>query len=141
MRAWPLIIAFVMLGSLVACGMTPVHARDNGQYAQASPAEREWFNKQLVPGSGMKCCSEADGITAQEDIREGHYWTRFTAQVPIWHAETSEYTKIEQDSGWLEVPDKAVLQGPNKMGRPIVWWWADTAGKLRVRCYAPGAGL
>jgi hypothetical protein len=100
-----------------------------GQYAQYSPEQRKWFKEQNVPGSGYPCCSVADGLQAQEDIRNGHYWTRFSIGL--------------FDSGWMQVPDEVVIHGPNKNGFPVVWWFLENgdATMLRIRCYAPGAGL
>jgi hypothetical protein len=55
----------------------PVLARDNGQYNSVSPDVRAWFRAQKSPKTGALCCSEADGIYAEEDIRQGQYWTRW----------------------------------------------------------------
>ncbi len=101
-----------------------------GQYAQVEPQIRKWFNDQLIPGSNQRCCSEADGVTAEPDIRDGHHWVRFTAKMP----EGSEV-----DSGWMEVPDTAVLNGPNLYKAPVVWWGWNNG--IYIRCYAPGAGI
>ena len=70
------------------------------------------------------CCTEADGNEAQEDIRDGHYWTTWPAVAPVWYP----------------VPDEVVIRGPNKIGRPVVWtYWEN--GTLHIRCYAPGGGV
>ena len=65
----------VVLLVLVLC--VPALARDNGQYAQVSPELRQWFRSQKSPKTGGLCCNEADGIYAEEDIRDGRYWTRW----------------------------------------------------------------
>lgn len=99
-----------------------------GQYAQVDPATREWFRSQRVPGGervGQSCCSEADGTTAEEDIRGDHYWIRFQAR--------------GIDSGWMQVPDEVVIHEPNRHGAPVVWWFYNN-GKPAIRCYAPGSG-
>ncbi len=53
----------------------PALARDNGQYNTVSPGIREWFRAQKSPKTGGLCCNEADGTYAEEDIRNGVYWT------------------------------------------------------------------
>ena len=63
-------------------------------------------------------------LEAQEDIRDGHYWTTWPAVAPVWYP----------------VPDEVVIKGPNKTGRPVVWtYWEN--GSLHIRCYAPGGGV
>jgi hypothetical protein len=77
----------------------------------------------------------ADGTSAEEDIRKGHYWVRFTAKQYNDGAEP-----LEVDSGWMLVPDEAVIYNTgNPSGGAIVWWgWQD---KLFIRCFVPGAGI
>ncbi len=106
----------------------PTQARDlEGKYAQADPALKRWFNDQKIPGSGASCCSQADGITAEEDIRNGDYWVRFEANGVLLN--------------WMKVPKEAVLNTPNLRGVPVVWWTItdETSGAATViRCYSPG---
>ena len=112
----------LLLPILVLCA--PALARDNGQYSQVSPEIRQWFRDQKNPKTGMICCSEADGNEAQEDIRDGHYWTTWPAVAPVWYP----------------VPDEVVIKGPNKIGRPVVWIYYER-GQMKIRCFAPGGGV
>lgn len=99
-----------------------------------SDADRDWFRSQRVPGKGYSCCSEADGAQAQEDIRGEHYRVRFTAR------RYADGSFEDEDSGWVDVPDDAVIREPNRHGVPVVWYhWVGLV--LKIRCYAPGAGL
>ena len=109
----------VALLFLVLC--VPALARDNGQYNQVAPEIRQWFRDQKSPKTGMICCSEADGSEAQEDIRDGHYWTTSPAVAPNWY----------------QVPDEVVIKDPNKVGPPVVWVYYER-GEVRIRCYIPG---
>jgi hypothetical protein len=102
----------------------PVLARDNGQYDNVSPEVRQWFRMQKSPKTGALCCNEADGTYAEEDIRNGIYWTRFAL------------TKGE----WIPVPTEVVIKDPNRNGAPVAWWHFHD-GKLEIRCYAPGGGV
>ncbi len=113
--------------------LLPASGRDlDGRYAN-SP-HRAWYEAQLVPGGRMKgqsCCTVADGAIAEEDIREGQYWTQWTVDYgagKILHFP------------WMPVPHDVVLQGPNPRGHPVVWWFTEN-GKPTIRCYAPGAGI
>src|ERR1700746_1656308 len=82
----------------------PAVAGDYGrQWAQSqglSDQEKQWFRQQTVPGGGSKgtsCCSAADGVYAEEDIRDGHYWTRF--QYQKWDYSMSR--NVDANSGWM----------------------------------------
>jgi hypothetical protein len=134
--------AIVAIGLLLALTPAPSHGRElyPGQYAQYPPEIREWFRSQKSPRTGISCCSEADGTYAEEEIRDGHYWTRFTWQ--FCFAKQCQ----DLDSGWMDVPDDVVIHDPNRHGAPVVWWTrasgteAATA-KVRIRCYVPGSGV
>lgn len=126
-------ILLVLCLTLVA---SIAHSREQfpGQYAQVDPAIKKWFNEQKIPGTERLCCSEADGVYAEEDIRGTHYWARFVAK---------QYNEgappVEISSGWMQVPDEAVIHDPNRHGAPVVWWgWQNG---LFIRCYAPGGGF
>ncbi len=40
---------------------------------------------------------------------------------------------------WDDVPDSAVIEKPNRLGYPMVWYWREN-GAPRIRCFIPGAG-
>lgn len=96
-------------------------------WAQLSPQQRQWFRQQVKPDTKMLCCSEpdvgSDAEIVEEDIRNGEYWVR------------SPTTR----GAWIKVPGHAVINEPNKFGRPVVWWrWQD--GLPVAFCFAPGGG-
>src|SRR5436189_5066054 len=95
----------IVLALLFLC--LPALARDNGQYNSVSPEVRQWFRAQKSPKTGGLCGNEADGAYAEEDIRDGRYWTRF------------ELTKGE----WIQVPEDVVIKDPNRNGAPVAWWY------------------
>jgi hypothetical protein len=105
-----------MLALLVLC--VPALARDNGQYNSVSPEVRQWFRSQKSPKTGGLCCNEADGTYAEEDIRNGVYWTRF------------ELTGGE----WIAVPADVVIKALTETVLPSRGGIQE--GKLQIRCYA-----
>jgi hypothetical protein len=119
-----------VLSLLVA---TPIHW--DPKYAQNyTPEQRKWFQEQKVPNGRITCCSVSDGALVEEDIRENHYWIKCPLD-----------TKCPFKK-WTQVPDEALIKGPNKIGRPVVWWGTgdDDEGEDPhpfVKCYVPGAGL
>jgi hypothetical protein len=134
----------VLLGILMHVFLSPAHARWREEYAQLSPQERQWWRDQKNPQTHVPCCSTADGTYAQEDIRNGVYWTRFKYEVTrTGQDETTR--KEELDSGWMEVPKEVILDTtPNMHGAPAVWWGVNYPGQGGapvpfIRCFAPGA--
>jgi hypothetical protein len=118
---------------LLALLTTVASATWRPEYAQLDSGTREWFRAQKNPTTNVPCCSEADGVSAQEDIRDGRYWTRFV-------------TREGLDSGWMQVPEDAILRSSNRNGAPVAWYAAKSAGAagpsvLWIRCYATGAKL
>ena len=97
------------------------HARDRGQFANANPELRAWFNG-LKSGKGP-CCSDADG-TAVSDVD--------------WESGDGHY-RVRIDGEWVVVPDNAVINEPNRVGRTMVWPIRDGVGGLYIRCFMPGS--
>ncbi|WP_194390217.1 hypothetical protein [Bradyrhizobium sp. CCBAU 51765] len=95
------------------------HAHD-----QSRPELNSWFES-LESGRGP-CCSGADGTALSDadwEVKDGHYRVRIKSQ-------------------WWDVPDEAVIRGPNRAGRTMVWPFYDwTLGEARIeiRCFIPGA--
>jgi hypothetical protein len=109
-------LAAVLLALTLHAGV----ARDLGQYAGTSPELKSWFDS-LRSGKGP-CCSDADGSAVSDvdwESRSGHY-------------------RVRLDGVWFDVPDEAVLTGPNRVGRTMVWPLVGTAGTT-IRCFLPGS--
>ena len=98
----------------------PALARDDGRFNHLPVDLHDWFRSQKSPMTGEHCCDEADGTYVEEDIREGHYWVRWST---VWQ--------------WQRVPDEVIIHGPNRVGLPVVWWHYDHKG-VRIRCFVPG---
>jgi hypothetical protein len=110
--------------SIFGASCSRVFGRDNGQWENVDPKVKQWFREQKSPKTGGYCCDESDGTYAEEDIRDGHYWTRF-----------------EQSGGrWIPVPDEVVIHDSNRNGAPVAWWFREN-GILLIRCYAPGGKM
>lgn len=103
----------------------PVLGRDNGQYAQTSPDMHEWFKGLRGDhGKGTPCCADADGTSDPN-------WTGKKGTDGIWHYQ------VEIKGKWIEVPEDAVVDGPNRAGRTVVWTY-DLYGETYIRCFMPG---
>lgn len=103
---------------LVVLGPAAGVARDDGRYAGSTL--KPWFD-QLRSGKGP-CCSDADGSAVSDadwDTRDGHY-------------------RVRLDGEWIDVPDDAVVAGPNRAGRTMLWLMYQD-GHPAVRCFIPGS--
>jgi len=84
------------------------------------PELNGWFDK-LASGKGL-CCSFADGTAVADpdwDSKDGHY-------------------RVRLPEGWIDVPDDAVINEPNRDGRTMVWPLRGYLG-VSVRCFMPGS--
>lgn len=112
----------VGLALLFAMLVSVVIARDNGQWAQATPEQREFFDG-LRNKNGMQCCSNSDGFDATWEVRGDKYWVMIEGE-------------------WREVPPKALLDVSNKYGVAKVWYtrkWVDGVLKFaEISCFLRG---
>jgi hypothetical protein len=90
-----------------------------------------WFES-LRNKLGLYCCAEADG----HPLDDGE-----------WDMKDNNYRVFIQGE-WIVVPDDAVLSGPNKFGKAMVWLRNDArvaSGEIhnitRIQCFIPGSGV
>jgi hypothetical protein len=67
---------------------------------------KPWFDD-LHNQAGQFCCSDADG----HPVDDGD-----------WDMKDNRYRVIVQVD-WTVVPDDAIVSGPNKFGKAVVWLW------------------
>jgi hypothetical protein len=86
-----------------------------------------WFES-LRNKLGLYCCAKADGNVLDDgewDIKGNNY-------------------RVFVQGRWVVVPDDAVLSGPNKFGKAIVWF-RNYPGRVtpdtRILCFLPGSGV
>jgi hypothetical protein len=112
-----------MLKLLLAFGfVVSIHLTDR-------PELNEWAES-LKAGNGMPCCENAEAHPLEE---------------PEWRVNSEGHYEVFLEGAWWDVPDSAVVQGPNKYGRVLVWYAPvrDTDGKVvavYIRCFLPAAG-
>jgi hypothetical protein len=86
-----------------------------------------WFES-LRNKLGLYCCAKADGHV----LDDGE-----------WDTKDNNYRVFVQGR-WFVVPDDAVLSGPNKFGKAIVWFRnypGRTTPDTRILCFLPGSGV
>ena len=86
-----------------------------------------WFES-LRNKLGLYCCAKADGHPLDDgewDIKDNNY-------------------RVFIQGRWVVVPDDAVLSGPNKFGKAMVWFrnypWRVTPD-TRIQCFISGSGV
>jgi hypothetical protein len=98
----------------------PLMAVDRaGAHDRQHPELNRWYES-LHSGKGP-CCdgSEATRLDdADWDMKDGHY-------------------RVRIDGEWVDVAKEAVVDGPNRAGRAMVWPYYED-GHPRARCFMPG---
>src|ERR1035438_2172522 len=94
----------------------PVQAHDLDKTDNNSPEIKAWVLS-LKNGPGVACCATADGWRPQ-DVE--------------WDTNKKGY-RVQIEGHWVEVPDEAVIHGPNKLGHAEVWYY-HIDGLPAVRC-------
>jgi hypothetical protein len=96
-----------------ATGCARAHDREHTEL-------NSWYES-LHSGKGP-CCDGSDATRVDDadwDTREGHY-------------------RVRIDGEWVDVPNDAVVDGPNRAGRTMVWpYYLD--GHPKARCFMPGS--
>ncbi len=112
----------IALAAIVALAlMTPVLARDNGQFSNVPPDIRAWFES-VRSKNGIPCCDIGDGHRTDYDMRASHYY------VPI-------------NGKWIQVPDDAVVENYGNPTGDAVVWYTEFKDAVIIRCFVPGPGL
>lgn len=100
----------------------------------------EWF-RSLKSKSGTACCDNGDAEHAEAEWDTGRNGYRVYLRNP----QTGQ-------GWWYDVPDSAMIEGPNKEGIAMVWWTPTYSnGKIAVgadgrmavnwRCFIAGGGI
>src|SRR5438046_1981724 len=85
-----------------------------------------WFES-LRNKLRLYCCAKTDGHPLEDDE---------------WDIKDNSYRVFLQGE-WTVVPDDAVISGPNKFGKAIVWFREPrgVTPKTRIQCFLPGSGV
>src|SRR5713226_4570966 len=83
-----------------------------------------------IPSGTGPCCDGSDSAHAEPSDWE-------TQNKPRSHY------KVRLDGVWADVPDEAVVTGPNRDGRTLVWYYDSWTGHSGIpgkviKCFMPG---
>ena len=114
---WLALVIVSLIILVLVLSIHPIRAHDH-----ARPGLDGWYSG-LRSGKGP--CCDGPGVDALH-----------LADVD-WESKDGRY-RVRIEGVWIDVPKEAVLDGPNRDGRTLVWpTWQD--GKRAVRCFMPGA--
>lgn len=122
----------VMLGSVVAFVIAMIFlivflvhaafARDLGQWKDADPELRAWYQSLIQPDSGISCCGEADSYWCDEGARG--------QQVICTINDSRDDNALKRhpipNGTVIEIPPNKINRDPNPTGRAVVFM--STAG-------------
>jgi hypothetical protein len=78
--------------------------------------------RQPAQQSRCVCCSDADGFAVSDSD---------------WESAGGKF-RVRLGDRWYDVPDGALITGPNRAGRTMVWPIEINGAKI-IRCFMPGA--
>lgn len=113
LAAW-IVYVLILLGAAAITSYAFAH--DHGR-----PDLNKWF-QDLRSRAKAPCCDGSDAVRLDDpdwESRDGHYRVRIEGE-------------------WVDVPDSALIDGPNLDGKTMVWPYHEN-GHPRVRCFMPGA--
>ena len=104
-----------VIGIIVALMAGTALAHDH-----ANPVNNAWLKVQRN-AAGQVCCN-GDDLWPADGIE--------------WDVNGKRY-RVKIGEEWLAVPSWALVHGPNRMGRTLVWL-GSVEGFLYVKCFMPG---
>ncbi len=118
------LVAFAMLALLFLAVKASAHDHEH-------PELNGWYQT-LQSGNGP-CCDGTDAVHLAEpdwESHDGHYRVRLPKNPNITY-------DLEVNGEWVDVPDEAIVHGPNLDGRALVWPMYED-GHPVPRCFMPG---
>ncbi len=107
------LVVFAVILPIFTIGRARAHDHER-------PELNSWYES-LHSGKGP-CCDGSDAKRVDDadwESRDGHY-------------------RVRIDGEWVDVPKEAVVDGPNRAGRTMVWpYYQD--GHPKARCFMPGS--
>ena len=116
LRAW-----FICMSALaLVIGLHRCSSADAHDHAR--PELDSWFMS-LESKSKSPCCDGSDALRVDDvdwETKDGHY-------------------RVKLQGEWVDVPDNAVVEGPNRAGPTMVWPYYVNGAMRGVRCFMPGS--
>jgi hypothetical protein len=111
-----------LLLALLLVAFACAAARKSHAHDRSRPDLDGWFMG-LQSKAKAPCCDGSDAMRLDDvdwDSKGGHY-------------------RVRLEGEWIDVPDAAVIDGPNRAGPTMVWPWRRDGKLNQVRCFLPGS--
>lgn len=115
------------LATVTVLGTSSANSHDRDK-----PGLADWFMG-LAAKNKVACCDGGDATRIEDadwESKGGHYRVRLPR--------SPQGYGVGEKGIWVEVPDEAVVEVPNKDGRTLVWPYYVN-GMPVVRCFLPGS--
>lgn len=113
---WLALIIVSLILLVLALSIHPIRAHDHSR-----PELKPWFES-LQSRAGAACCDGTDA-TRLDDVD--------------WESRAGRY-RVRLYGEWIDVPEGAVVDGPNRAGPAMVWPVRGYLG-MTIRCFMPGS--
>lgn len=110
---WLALAIFSLIALVMLLSIGPISAHDH-----ARPAMNDWLKS--LHSKGKAWCCDGNDTDAIED----------------WETKDSRY-RVKFRGQWFDVPESAIVDGPNKGGDALLWMNKGFTG-FSVRCFMPG---
>ncbi len=107
--------------TLLSVNIWPAHA-----HIPDRPDLDPWMLS-LQSKGGYPCCSHVDGSVIPDAE-----WDTSVVNGEVHY-------RVRLNGEWIVVTREEVVEGPNKFGAAIAWFYKDTFG-MQIRCFMPGGG-
>lgn len=115
-RGW-LALAVAVIVLLIGGLFYPVFARDLGQWGNADPELKQWYESLKQPDTGISCCGPADSYWCDEGARG--------SQVICTINDDRDDAKLMRqhvtNGTVIEIPPNKINKDPNPTGRAVVF--------------------
>lgn len=112
-----------MMIRLIAITAALVVATAAYAHRHDAPELKDWLTG-LHDGNGISCCDATEALRIDD---------------PDWDNDNGHY-RVRLEGRWIDVPDKAVINEPNRYGPALVWPYYINGQLGAIRCFLPGAG-
>lgn len=115
-------VLLVGAAALIILGLLFFGVRYASAHDRSRPELDGWFMGLESKGKSP-CCDGSDAMRLDDvdwDTKDGHYRVRLQGE-------------------WVDVPDSAVVEGPNRAGPTMVWPYYLNGAMRGVRCFMPGS--
>jgi hypothetical protein len=116
------VFLLILIALVVGALLGAFGARSARAHEHSRPDLDGWFLG-LASHAKAPCCDGSDALRIDDvdwETKDGHY-------------------RVRLEGEWVDVPDSAVVDGPNRAGPTMVWPYRRDGHLNQIRCFMPGS--